>query len=330
MKGSIYKLKNIGKVPDASIFELLENADETDLKILIALMMSADSEGTVELSGETQWVAAVNDSDLAASLKFWTGAGVIKKQSGKAKAERTEKIERPQKETKNETAHKKGAVERVNEIASYRTAELAKLMEDRRVTAEYLDAAQRILGKTFTTYETGIMAGLIDQLELEEEAVLAVVAYCSRLGKKSVKFIEKTVFSFYDDDITTPAAINKRIDDIERSNETIYKIKSMFGAEDRELSAKEKKLFTKWTLEYGYGVEVVRLAYDITVDTLHEANPSYAGGILDNWHSENLKTPEDISSYIDEKKAGRPDTKSYDTDDFFEAALNRSYEKMKK
>ena len=188
MKGSIYKLKNIGKAPDASLFELIENADETDIKILIALLMSADENGEILLSDSLGWTSAIDDSDLAASLKFWTGAGVIKKQSGKTKTEKSEKSQ------KTETAHKKGAVERVNEIASYRTAELAKLMEDRRVTAEYLDAAQRILGKTFTTYETGIMAGLIDQLELEEEAVLSVVAYCSRLGKKSVKFIESNIF----------------------------------------------------------------------------------------------------------------------------------------
>jgi DnaD/phage-associated family protein len=324
MKGSIYKLKNIGKAPDASLFELLENADETDIKILIALLMSADENGEILLSNSLDWMSAIGESDLAASLKFWTGAGIIKKESGKSKTEKTEKS------SKAETAHKKGAVERVGEIASYRTAELAKLMEDRRVTAEYLDAAQRILGKTFTTYETGIMAGLIDQLELEEEAVLSVVAYCSRLGKKSVKFIEKTVFSFYDEDITTASAINERIDAIERSNEAIYKVKSMFGAEDRELSTKEKKLFTKWTLDYGYDVEVIKLAYDITVDTLHEANPSYAGGILDNWYSENLKTYDDVSAYIDEKHSARTDTKSYDTEDFFEAALNRSYEKMKK
>ena len=81
---------------------------------------------------------------------------------------------------------------------------------------------------------------------------------------------------------------------------------------------------------------MIKLAYDVTIDTIHEPAPSYVGGVLENWSSEGLKTAEEVEKYLEEKKAKRADvrsfgdTKSFDTDDFFEAAMNRSYEKMKK
>ena len=57
--------------------QILSNADENDLKILIALMMAADENGEIPEDFSVSRALGVDKSDVAASVKFWRGAGII-------------------------------------------------------------------------------------------------------------------------------------------------------------------------------------------------------------------------------------------------------------
>ena len=73
------------------------------------------------------------------------------------------------------------------------------------------------------------------------------------------------------------------------------------------------------------------MAFDITVDNIQKPVPKYTNSILEKWHSENLHTAEDVKAYIDRGRSDRGDGvtgKSYDVEDFFEAALQRTYETL--
>ena len=76
------------------------------------------------------------------------------------------------------------------------------------------------------------------------------------------------------------------------------------------------------------------MAYDITIDKIHEPAPKYVNGILESWYADGLYTAADIEQYISSQKSGANAKggydKSYDTDDFFEASLRRSYEEFDK
>ena len=66
------------------------------------------------------------------------------------------------------------------------------------------------------------------------------------------------------------------------------------------------------------------------IDRIQKPVPKYANTILEKWHAEGLKTPEEIAAYESKSKESRADEqKSYDLDGFFEAALQRSYEDLK-
>ena len=313
-----------GNIPE-NLAELLSNADEQDMRILIALMMAADENGEVNAEFSLSDTLGLEKPEVDASLKFWRGAGVISStksgtKSAKPKAEQT-------------SAHRGGAVEKSTGVSPYATDELAALFEKRRVTAQFIDEAQRVVGRTFNSYDTGIVAGLVDQLGFEEEAVLAMLAYVTRIGKKGLRYSEKLALSFYDEGITTAAAVVERIALIEHSSEVISKIKQLFGIGARELSKTEKALFEKWTQKFGYGIEVIRVAYDITVDATQKPLPKYADAILEKWHVEGLRTEDEVLAFEKKSKQEREGTsggdKSYELDDFFEAALKRSLEDLK-
>lgn len=321
-----------GEVPE-NLADILSNADEQDMRILIALMMAADGNGEVNAEFSLSDTLGLEKPEIDASLKFWRGAGVIsaaRSQKSKPKTEKPESAEEPK--TSAPTAHRGGAVEKSTGVSPYATDELAALFEKRRVTAQFIDEAQRVVGRTFNSYDTGIVAGLVDQLGFEEEAVLAILAYATRIGKKGLRYPEKLALSFYDEGITTESAVVARIAIIEHSAEVVGKIKQLFGIGSRELSRTEKTLFDKWTQKFGYGIEVIRVAYDITVDATQKPLPKYADAILEKWHAEGLRTEEEVLAFEQKSKPSKDSgegDKSYELDDFFEAALKRSFEDLK-
>ena len=107
---------------------------------------------------------------------------------------------------------------------------------------------------------------------------------------------------------------------------------------DRSLSHSEKTMFEKWTQAYGYDIDIIKFAYDITVDRTQKSAPKYTNAILESWHNEGLTTLDAIKEFEQNKKAAqdaaknsakKTTDKSYDLDGFVEAALKRSFEDLK-
>ena len=340
--------KNILKYRGAELPEnlsgILGNADENDLKILIALMMAANADGELPDDATVSEALEIDKADVTAAVKFWRGAGIIVSASVQKKKNPEKPLENAQtreskpteenteKAEKQESAHRGGALESADS-SSYMTSELADIFEKRAVPAEFIDEAQRVFGKTFNSYDTSLVVGLIDRLGFEEEAVLAILAYVVRIGKRGVRYAEKIAIALYDDGYTRAREVVDRIAVIERAAEEAVKIKKLFGIGDRELSRSEKTLFEKWTKQFGYDLEIIRIAYDITIDAIQKPVPKYAGSIIEKWYNEGLRTLADVEAYEKNKREAKSGSaegeKSYDIDDFFEAALQRSFEDHK-
>jgi DnaD/phage-associated family protein len=97
---------------------------------------------------------------------------------------------------------------------------------------------------------------------------------------------------------------------------------------NRELTTKEKRYVNSWTVTFGYGMEVIRLAYELTVDKIGEPSLNYANAILESWNAKGLKTEDEVKAQIEAEAEAKGEPvagKSFDSADFFEAALRRSY-----
>ncbi|MBE6707125.1 MAG: DnaD domain protein [Ruminococcaceae bacterium] len=271
---------------DASI----KGADENDLMILGGLFLLANSDGEVDITRAGE-LLSIDRAEIAASVKYWKGAGVLAS-ARTAAASKNDKEEN--------TAHKGGVITHSG-VEEYSNEELAAVIEHRVGTA-FIDEAQKAMGKMFNKNEVGKLIGIVDQLGFEEEAVLAILSYCVRIGKKSISYAEKIAVSFHDEDISSAAQVHAQIDFLERRNTSIEKIRGLFGFGGRALSPTEKKLFAAWTEEYGFDFDVVEKAYNITVDAIHDPAPKYTDKILKNWHEKGLRNVEEIDTYIAEEK----------------------------
>ena len=282
----------------------VKGADESDLSILAGLFLLADQSGEVELS-RLESALGLDGAEIAASVKYWKGAGVVQTSPAKETQERINAVEENTYNVKS--AHKNGVITHSG-VEKYSNDELERLLA-RRYRNGFIDAAQQAIGKMFNTNEINKLVGIVDQLGFEEGAVLAILEYCRRKEKPSLSYAEKVAVGFHDEEILTEEAVHAQIEYLERRDTTLEKIRSLYGFGGRALSPAEKKYFTAWTETYGFDFEIIEKAYNITVDAIQSPVPKYTNTILKNWYELGLKTVSEIDGYIEEherEKSNRP------------------------
>ena len=104
---------------------------------------------------------------------------------------------------------------------------------------------------------------------------------------------------------------------------------SAFGLARRSPSSREEKLSYKWVYEWGFGRDILKEAYDRTVDALSSYNSRYIEKILENWHKLGVKTKDDLIRIESEnKKEDQPkkeDYAAYDKNEYLKQ-LDSDYE----
>jgi DnaD/phage-associated family protein len=313
--------------PTQALITSVKAADEADLQLLLLLSLHKDSD---ELDmEEIRASLELTEEELAASVKYWRGAGILKK------VKKTDAKATPAKDKKVEgkSAHANGKLERADAAPSYTSAELADLIEKRAGAEKFMNTAQQIMGKMFSTREMNILWGMVEYIGFDEECVLSILTYVASIDKKTVKYAEQLAFSLYDEGLTDKASIEERLAKMSAARSVRGRVEAMFGMTGRALTTREKKFLTAWTETMGFDADVIRLAYEITVDNTGEASLPYANKILESWHQSGLHTADEVSAEIEKSRAAKKNakatsTKSFDTDEFFEAALKRTFEEI--
>lgn len=345
----------------AAALGVMDRATVTDLKVLLLLsaepsLLAGNSHGdcVTRISERAGCTASQTES----ALSFWRGAGLLTlSESGDVST--APAVVCPAKETtasapKVDTAEPPAQSEDtasceppapkpqpVSSIPRYTRDELTALLEQREEVSAYLNECQNIWGKFFNTYEYNIILGLVDYLGLQWEYVLVLLSYAAKYYRerenvgKSLAYVENMAFALHKDGIVTPQALQQRIKEIEQMATYEYKLREMFGMGDGALTPTQKKHFSTWLYEYHYDLEIIRLAYNRAVDRTGSNKitkiMNYVGKTLAAWNDENLRTPEQIAAadaaFRAEKEGERAKSQqpsSFNTDDFFAAAVERS------
>ena len=283
---------------------LLE-ASADDLRVLCCLLENG------ALSGEALAKAAgCFPARAEAAIAYWRASGVL---------------------TSSQGALSEGAVE-------VRPADELSAIVDRRMLGELIDECQKLLSHTFNQTEISVIAGLCEDYCLDGAYILTLLAYCIEIGKGSVKYMEKTALSLIDSGVETLAALDEYLKRRRTSAGFEREVRRLFGIGSRALTKRELAYCEAWQ-SYGYGIDIVGLAYDITVNATGKASLAYAAKILAGWYDGGAKTLADCEAAQDKKRERRaptkpatpktkkeaPELQSFDTEDFFKKALERSY-----
>ena len=304
----------------AAVTNFLDKAKKFDLKVLFLVAAK-------ESFREKNYAKKIADelncevSDVENSISFWNGTGIIS-----VGAEEENKIVKDKEVVEKAPKTPTPVRAKVSELPQYTTQELNALLESHKNVVALIDECQNIIGKIFTAADIKVIMGLVDYLGLDNDYILVLMHHCARKEIKSIRYIEKMAVSCLDEGFTEAAVLQEALYAKEERNELENKIKSVFGIGARKLTTKEKKQVEAWISGFKYDIEIIERAYDITVGATSKPSIHYANAILEKWNAEGVKTLADVDALLakrEEEKAR--DGSSFDVDDFFDAALKRSY-----
>lgn len=310
MKISIKYAGSIINLP-ANVVDLARDASEAELKVILGISAFSgyfsDFDKALPLFSEKLGLD-INDTLLA--LEFWAKNGVIEIDGMEISPEVLSAVS-----------------EADNSMPSYTGAQITKLLGNYPDFKMLADCAQNVLEKDFTPTDYNSLLHIKSQYKFTDEYILMLLAYCAENKTTNWAYIRKNTKILYDEGIDTYEKLESHFAARRNKRSLEYKIRKLFGVGGREFTNREKTIFEGWvSLKLSY--DLIKRAYEISVDSGKGANWSYTNKILENWHVSGVKTVEDAEKSIKSHK-DKLNMSSFDTDDFFEAALKRSNERIK-
>ena len=315
--------------------EEFAEASVHELKVLITLIECGgvcSDDDLVEKSG-------VSKSRIAASLALWQEAGVIA----------------PREHNKEVSFYGNSVFEEfperiiLGELEEESALSVARTIRNKGL-ADLFNEIAALMGKPMLTpQEVKRLSELSSQYQLSEEYILALAAHLLSKGSLTVNYIVKRAENLVGKGITNLDELTEYLNDVERESNDLMEYKRELGIYGRKLSPTEIALFKKWRYDFGYGIEIVKQAYDFNVVNTSKMNVSYMDKLLCDWHEHSCKTVDECLNRYKERKisleleaekkreemnARRPQKKTaapkprygdFDPEEAFKIALSRSF-----
>ena len=314
-------------LPEEAIAAHLEEAGEKQLKTLLLLAMDPQAlAGYPDNADELASRVGLSRKGFESAVSFWCNAGVLSLADG---ADAGAEAQRPGDAAASDTPVQ--AQENKPSLPRYSGEELGALMDERPELKNLIDACQEILNRIFSPADLNKIVELCDYLSLTSDYILTLVYYCVQQGRNSVAYIYKKAYMLCDDGVSDVNALNVYIRAEEKRGETEYKLRTLFGIGDRAFTSKEREFLDCWLMKWGCDYPMLERAYEITINNTenHRMSMAYMNKVLSNWHDAGYKTVEEADSALAEyrrrKESEAQSASSFDTNEFFEAALKRSY-----
>lgn len=316
----------------ADAFSYVDKAKKFDLKVLL-LIASSEKYREGNCVSAIAGVLGSEEEDVSASIAFWRGTGILTSAENEEIAEKkTEKAEKAEKESTKEPPIRQETPKRarVSDLPQYTSAELNELLARHSQVVGLIDECQNILGKIFTAADIKVIMGLVDYFGLDNDYIILLMHFAAKNEQKSLRYIEKLAVSCLDDGYTDARSLENELRAREARASFEGKIRSMFGIGTRKFNSKEKACISKWSGDFGYGADIIEKAYDITINATGKPSIPYAHAILERWYTNGVRTLEDAEAAIAQRESERTEEgSSFNIDDFFNAAIERSYSDKK-
>ena len=311
MKISIKYCGGIINLPDA-VLNSLSEASEAELKVILGI--SAYSQHFADFDRALPLLAEKLDlslNEIKGALKFWQGAGILSIDGMTDISQITISA----------------VTSKTNEAPSYTGEQILKMVEKNPSFKMLADCAANVLGKDFTPTDLNSLLEIKEFYKFSDEYILMLLQHCVESDKASWAYIRKTSKILYDEGVDTYEKLEAHLAARKNKRSFEYKIRKLFGVGYREFTKRERTYFDKW-VELKHSYDLVKRAYEISIDNGKGTSWSYIAKILENWHTQGIKTVEDAEKSLASYKS-KSTMSSFDTDEFFEAALKRSSERIK-
>lgn len=265
------------------------------LRVLL-LMLSGKCETPESAAAEL----GISVSDTQDLFEYWVARGIFESDSAPA----------AQPAPAAEPAKKAAVIEAPQERLSMQ--DVQRLQKEDEGVAFVLREAERILGGTFTSYDTATLAWLVSGAGLSPEVLVTVIEYCNSIGHGKLRYIQKVALEWLDAGITTVEMAEERIRALTEKSGWEGEMKSVLEIRDRNLVAKEKEYCESWRM-LGISPELVRAAYERCIEQTGKRAFAYINKVLLSWKQSGITTP--AQAEAERGKVNSENKPSFDVDD---------------
>ena len=319
-------------VPSSVVDKYIKLADGASLKLLLYLLRHGGEQFT-----EEQLRDALNikrGGELEDAAMFWFQRGIIRMDDGEltptddSVQERLSEAGEPEPEKMQTSSLRKVAVN--NGSAIYTAGDIAQRIKTDGAIEFLFKGVQQLYGRPLKNPESRVVLQLTDFYGLPAEVAIMLMKYCFRIGKTSQNYILTAAQDW----------VNENIRTVDEADQHLQKLEKRYSVEEHLRQAMDMKTtfspnqlnFIKtWTEEWGFGEDMIILAYQITLDNKGSLNFNYTNKILENWKNAGVYTTDDAKRSSEEfrgKRRRKPEesgNSSIDMDDVMDE-LRRQYQ----
>lgn len=214
-------------------------------------------------------------SDVNDAIGFWKNAGILKGDTAK-------------KDNKNSLKNARVQSEKPTR------EEVARMGAEDETLQFLLREAQVHFARPLRQSEASLLAWLYKDEGMDASVILMLLSFAVKEKKVNVRFIESTAISWIDDGVETIADAEAKMSEALIFDQCWKLVCASFGINKRKPSKKESELAVLWVNEWKFDRKILEKAYETCIDAISEFSIPYIKTILEKWHSDGVKTVDDI------------------------------------
>lgn len=297
-------------VPSCVVDKHIKLAGSVQLKVLLWILRHAGEELTQESIAQA---LSMHPADVKDALQYWIETGLItvkdnKLIPGEPKGEDSvpQKEDVAEPDTKPVADSKEKPIRLMSRPQKPDSIFVANRIKSSPDIATMIQEAELSLGRILSQPDVATLIMMHDNDGLPVDVIIMLIQYAVSLGKTNMKYIEKMAIEWGAEEIDTLQKAENKIISLSQRRDAWNIVLKATGIEHRSATAKEEKLANQWVNEMGFGIEMIKEAYERCVNAKGKYIAGYIDKILTRWHDSGLKTLEQVKN---EGKAGN--TKKY-------------------
>lgn len=331
---------NMFALPSVIADENLKLASAVQLKAILYLFRH-QMMGEGVTCQETADAIGYDREDIVDAMIFWQERGVVVRDTEQI-LEFTpivpEKKEAPKPKLKKEKTEKEKIVE-IIPVTKPTHEQIAARTEECEQFRHLFEEAHIKLNKTIGYEGQATLIMLHDSYGLPLEVILMLIEYAKIKGKTGFAYLANLGRIWAENEIDTLEAAEAYIEEQTGIDSVWKEFTELSGVKTRNPTTKQRGFFSVWTKEYGFDVDMIFKAYEISVENTEKMSLQYMDKVLKNWNDKGVKTPAEAEnereSFQSKKTKTRKESKpevhsensSYDLDAFAKKAVGLKFGK---
>lgn len=145
----------------------------------------------------------------------------------------------------------------------------------------------------------------------DEQVMIALFDYCYKRSALHRNYIQTVADAWAANKVKTWSDLDKYYEQQESLNKIKKSIAKKLGKYNG-LTQYEEAYIENWVTNFGYDMSIIEIALKRTT---FKQNPTfeYINNIITDWHDRNLKTPSEITAFVEQRKKQEKNTKDLKT-----------------